>query len=150
MPLIIYMLCVLGIMVVIFYLSSQPAEQSDQLSMSFTAALLEVFLQNDLNESEHTVLIINYNEIVRNAAHFFIFSFLGLFMHLLLLSKKFKKPILFSIIIGLIYAISDEFHQIFVPGRGAQIQDVLLDFSGVIGGVSVITIFNLLRRNNFT
>ena len=34
-------------------------------------------------------------------------------------------------------ARSDEFHQLFVPGRGAQVKDVLIDTAGAIVGIFV-------------
>jgi len=37
-----------------------------------------------------------------------------------------------SIIIGASYAIIDEIHQRFIPGRSADILDFLADFSGVV------------------
>ena len=43
-----------------------------------------------------------------------------------------KHAILFSIIIGLLYGISDEFHQSFVPGRYPEFADLIADFVGVI------------------
>ncbi|MGE5577533.1 MAG: VanZ family protein [Syntrophothermus sp.] len=36
------------------------------------------------------------------------------------------------IFIGFAYALSDEFHQFFVPGRNASVSDLLADLSGVI------------------
>ncbi len=45
---------------------------------------------------------------------------------------------------SLIYAISDEFHQSFIPGRNADPWDVLADFAGIVVGLMVI--FALQRR----
>lgn len=39
---------------------------------------------------------------------------------------------------SLLYAISDEFHQSFVPGRNADPWDVLADFAGIVVGLMVI------------
>jgi VanZ family protein len=41
-----------------------------------------------------------------------------------------------SFAVATIYAISDEFHQSFVPSRGADVVDVLIDMSGAIAGIS--------------
>ena len=49
-----------------------------------------------------------------------------------------------SLIIGIIYASSDEIHQAFVPGRGPMLTDVLIDTSGVVTGIIlVIGIFKM-------
>jgi VanZ family protein len=43
-----------------------------------------------------------------------------------------KRPHLFSIFFGVIYALSDEIHQSFVPGRSADIFDFIADCIGVV------------------
>lgn len=45
------------------------------------------------------------------------------------------KTILFATLISVMYAASDEYHQSFVPGRSACIEDVLLDSSAVLVAV---------------
>lgn len=47
--------------------------------------------------------------------------------------KKYKLAIL----IGYLYAISDEFHQSFVPGRTSRLRDTLIDLMGILIGVFV-------------
>lgn len=37
-------------------------------------------------------------------------------------------------IIGILYACTDEFHQKFVPGRTCSIKDVIIDSLGIITG----------------
>jgi len=45
-----------------------------------------------------------------------------------------------AFIISFIYAVSDEVHQIFIPGRTATIRDVYIDMFGVILGMCIVTI----------
>lgn len=40
------------------------------------------------------------------------------------------KLIILAVIFATLYGVSDEIHQIFVPGRSANILDVLADFTG--------------------
>ena len=49
-----------------------------------------------------------------------------------------KKQIIMSILLGVIYAITDEVHQLFVPGRSGQVKDVYIDSLGVIIGVCAL------------
>jgi len=49
---------------------------------------------------------------------------------------------------GLIYAISDEVHQLYVKGRYASVYDVVADFVGVLLGAALFAL--LLRRNSAT
>ena len=38
-------------------------------------------------------------------------------------------------VIGTVYAVSDEVHQLFVEGRSCEVRDMLLDSAGVAAGV---------------
>jgi VanZ family protein len=42
-----------------------------------------------------------------------------------------------SAAIGVLYAITDELHQTFVPGRQGSSRDVLIDTAGVVAGVAL-------------
>ena len=42
------------------------------------------------------------------------------------------------------YAISDEVHQLFVPGRAGQVRDVLIDSAGSLLGIIIIMSFEKL------
>ena len=41
----------------------------------------------------------------------------------------------------MIYAISDEIHQLFVPGRAGQVRDVLIDSAGSFLGIILVMAF---------
>jgi hypothetical protein len=43
------------------------------------------------------------------------------------------------------YAASDEFHQTFIPGRGGNLRDVLIDCSGIMLAF-VVTLFVVWRK----
>ncbi len=53
-------------------------------------------------------------------------------------SLKIRRLCIFSFIFSFFYAISDEFHQLFVPGRLASIGDIIADTIGIIIGVYII------------
>ncbi len=74
------------------------------------------------------------------AYHFFIFLFLAFFLARALRKTWPKKSavtiIFFVIILGTIYGIMDELHQVFTPGRSVSGFDVLVDSLGsIIGSV---------------
>ena len=48
-----------------------------------------------------------------------------------------KRIIIFSVLLVVIYAISDEFHQMFVPGRYACLGDLFCDGIGAIIGAKI-------------
>ena len=51
---------------------------------------------------------------------------------------KLKWQVIITIIWGIIYAITDEFHQTFSTGRHASINDVAIDTFGVILGLLLV------------
>lgn len=51
------------------------------------------------------------------------------------------KTNLVALFISVLYAASDEWHQSFVPGRSACIEDVLLDSSAVLAAVFMTAFF---------
>ncbi len=80
------------------------------------------------------------------AYHFYAFLFLSAF--LLISSTKGKnKKFIFPVIIFLIfYAITDEIHQLFVPGRTCAFSDVLINSAGIL---FACLIYGLLRHDKF-
>ena len=58
-----------------------------------------------------------------------------------------KNKIIYTVIIGAIYAISDEFHQSFIPGRSGQASDVFLDTLGTtVGGLLILLIIKTVKK----
>ena len=49
---------------------------------------------------------------------------------------------LYSACIGIIYAITDEIHQLFIVGRSGSIIDVLIDSIGIFTGISIFLFIN--------
>ncbi|OGY30287.1 MAG: hypothetical protein A3J50_03175 [Candidatus Woykebacteria bacterium RIFCSPHIGHO2_02_FULL_43_16b] len=71
-----------------------------------------------------------WNLITRKLGHIGVY-----FVLFLLLNRSFenKKPIL-AVYLALLYAISDEYHQSFVPLRKGDHIDVIIDLVGILGG----------------
>ena len=57
--------------------------------------------------------------------------------------------ILISFSITVLYACSDEFHQLFVPGRAGMIQDVMIDSIGIILALCLIAVFFMCKSRLF-
>lgn len=66
------------------------------------------------------------------AYHFYAFLFLQLFLLIALTRGKNRESIFLAIDLAILYAISDEIHQIFVPGRYFAILDILTDSAGIL------------------
>ena len=123
-------------MMVIFYFSHQPATQSSHLSSGITQMLMDILKKVMPNVAFD---VEGFHYLVRKNAHFFVYLVLGLLVVNGLRSSGIKgyKKIGISIAICVLYAISDEVHQLFVPGRAGQIKDVLIDSSGAIVGILI-------------
>lgn len=59
-----------------------------------------------------------------------------------------KRVELISIIFTFLYACTDEFHQLFVPGREGKFLDVMIDTCGATAGVLVLTFLIYLFEKN--
>ena len=51
-----------------------------------------------------------------------------------------RRPILMAVLFGVLYGISDEFHQYFVPGRFTDIYDVIADGIGALLGAGLFAL----------
>ena len=87
--------------------------------------------------------------IVRKSAHFIAYLVLGILAYNAFGIHKFKSRILFMLSSGLVilYAVSDEIHQLLVPGRSGEIRDVLIDSSAGIIGICLAHIVLRLRQH---
>jgi VanZ family protein len=82
--------------------------------------------------------------IIRKGAHAVLYFVLGLLVVNMVVTQK--RSLQFSLIasemIVIIYAMTDEFHQLFVSGRAGLWGDVLLDSTaGLLGVIMLIFIF---------
>ncbi|MBN2366711.1 MAG: VanZ family protein [Calditrichaeota bacterium] len=68
---------------------------------------------------------------------YFVFGFFIVrsFRHMAGLPKIRQNAVLFSIVFGSLYALSDEIHQYFVPGRLMSYGDFVADTMGILVGV---------------
>ena len=54
------------------------------------------------------------------------------------ITEKKRFIFLISLAFSVLYASSDEIHQLFVAGRGASVRDVLIDTSGAFVGIILV------------
>lgn len=127
----------------IFAFSSQDGEKSSSVSRKVTTAVTQnVKKIQDMDSKERELTLNKIEHVIRKIAHFSIYTLVGILMMALMstydISKN--KQILVSILVGIIYATSDEIHQYFIPGRSAMVTDVLIDTAGVCLGVLIVLI----------
>lgn len=148
--LIVLLLCTFYI---IFGFSSQDGEKSGGISKTIADFVLEKSSKyNNLEQTKKEEVSKRTERIIRKIAHFSIYTLEG-FLLMALFSTyeniKRKYQIYISAIIGILYAISDEIHQSFTPGRGPKITDVFIDSLGVFFGMAVILlIIEIINMKN--
>ena len=86
---------------------------------------------------------------LRKCAHMTEYAVLAVFLFLMFASYgiPMKWRISLVLIIAVLYAAGDEFHQLFVPGRSGQVKDVFIDSAGILIGCggSALTAFLAAR-----
>ena len=121
--------------------SMMPAEDSAEESQrvgQFLTPFLELFV-GEGNVTDH---------LVRKLALFCEYGALGILAGALLLVKK-ESGIFrwsYALLCALAVAVIDESIQLLADGRGAQVQDVLLDTSGSLTGLLAVWLIAVLVR----
>lgn len=131
-------------MALIFYLSHQPASESNSLSTGITERVVAII---ERVTSDIDFDVSNFNHIVRKNAHFFAYLILGVLVSNALKSNGLKgsRRFLIALAFCILYAISDEIHQLFIPGRAGQVRDVIIDSAGAVVGISGYLVFGKLK-----
>lgn len=124
-----------GWMLIIFRFSAQPAVESEKVSGSVSYRVVEAYCElfhRELpsDEIEAQAQAIDY--LVRKAAHMTEYAVMALLAWAFLAGYigKNVKTYLFALVIAAFYAGTDEFHQLFVPGRAGRFGDVCIDTLG--------------------
>ncbi len=133
---------VIAIMAFIFFQSALPADLSSQESGRVVDLIIRLF-QDILPLDRQTMVF-----IVRKGAHFTEYTILGGF--LVPAVKEWMAadttPVPVSMeriaawLAGTLYAVTDEIHQFFVPGRSCELRDIVIDSCGVLAGVLVVSL----------
>lgn len=133
------LLCMAGI----FYFSSMNADDSTKESHSVGKFIGYVFEYDFENWSpgaqERYAAKLDYP--VRKVAHFLEYTILGILLTGVFYEKKRsrKQKYLIPFVIGALYAVSDEIHQLFVgSGRACQFMDMVIDSGGVLMGILIV------------
>ncbi len=130
---------ILAVAAVIFWLSSQTGEESGNVSKGLMEKLLS-FLRLDGNREK-------LHHLIRKAAHMTEYAVLGAsvcVLHLYLTAtgrwkkSSYIRAAVYALAFSALFAVTDEIHQAFVPGRGPAVRDVLIDTLGAAVGVGLV------------
>ena len=130
-------------MLMIFLFSNQPGGGSGALSRLVMSYLARFGIDFQAWFGEHAVWVL------RKCAHFTEYMIL-FFLLFLALESHFaaRKARWWSLLGVFLYASSDEFHQLFIPGRVGDVWDVLIDTMGGCMGLLLLTVVMAVISRN--
>lgn len=142
---IIYLILVVLWMITVFFFSEQNGDESSKVSNETTKAIVQ-FSKNSSDS-----LVERVNPYIRKLAHYSLYTVGGILIYLLFKTFKIyrRKQVLYSLVFGILYACSDEIHQIFVPHRSAMVRDVVIDSLGVLTGIIILVVLNRFKNKYF-
>lgn len=147
-----YLFLTIFVMLMIFIHSAMPADLSDSES-SWIVMIIRNFI--DLDPGRISFL-------VRKTAHFLEYLLLGIcsaqvcryssdwigvIRSLGQIGRLTFRGACIAAVCGILYAVSDEIHQHFVPGRSCEIRDMCIDAAGVLCGCLIIWNRSRILRN---
>ncbi|RHV12990.1 VanZ family protein [Clostridium sp. OM05-9] len=144
----LYIIPVIIWMVFIFYMSGKTGQessgQSGKISL-FITNLLEKVRQDSPQEMQKLQDILEL--VIRKTAHMTEYAILFLLSYLATVKKSMSQSRFYNrsiaVLISLLYACSDEMHQLLVPGRSGKMIDVGIDMAGVL----IVLICMILSKN---
>ncbi len=141
-------------MLTIFIMSAQPADESTKTSLFVgkTIASWTVPGYSDWSPEEQILLAEKIDHPVRKTAHALEYIALGILMSCTLNcfhDAPYENNMIVAYALGTAYAATDEFHQLFVPGRSGQLSDVALDSTGVLMGCLLVLVFKKIIQAGF-
>lgn len=140
---------------VIFTLSSRSSFEDTKSSLGFldTELIRNLFLY--LSHYDLNFLLFPFyffNDHPDKLMHIILYAGFGFLLYYTIKNSSnsivYNYALLFAIIIGTVYGISDEFHQSFVPGRTASIRDLAADIIGLAIAQLIIFIKDKLYIKN--
>ncbi len=137
----ILIILLIGTFSIIFGFSSQDSEKSSSISRKVTEIITNPIKSiQEKTKQEKEEILDRIESIVRKIAHFSIYTVVGFLLMALFSTYKLKEMnrVSISLILGIIYASSDEIHQCFTPGRGPAVTDVIIDTMGVFLGILLV------------
>lgn len=155
----IVLIVLIGVMGFIYYMSAQPVLQSGAMSFGVDRWVCSHFVEgfDEMTLQEQESMVLNLDFWVRKSAHAAEYMTLGAVLMMAVymfysgsrVSDRRKRKrnsgsrislrssAVLAIAVGGVYAVLDEMHQYFVPGRACQLRDMIIDICGVTAGVII-------------
>ncbi len=152
---------------VIYFFSSQTATESSSLSLNISSDILTILNNLGMTAGNDLLKVENagsFNGIIREVAHASVYFLLSVFVVNIFGTKKSTgatantgttprtrttarrlSPYIIAFLICAAYALSDEIHQLFVPGRAFELFDLMMDCIGILVGLCFVRGVSALR-----
>lgn len=131
---------------IIFFFSHQTSEVSGKLSSGITSQIkVHTPHYAEKTQAQQKVVHTQVQYAIRGLAHGCLFFSLGVLTLLFwkTCSCKWYLVITGNVLFGFLVALSDEIHQLFVPGRSFGWDDILYDSIGFLTGMIIVLLFAL-------
>lgn len=122
---IVFWILTAAVMVIIFMFSAATGEESEKVSQNLLGLIIEYIGQ-----------FISHNAL-RKIAHFTEFAALGFCTAGAIHFTFLKRSFFASFVPCVLYSVSDEIHQYFVPDRACRIFDIFVDSCGIAIGIGI-------------
>lgn len=123
-----------------FWFSNQQGTGSSSTSKKVSQIIVNIIdIKKQYTDVEKEEIINVVEPIIRKLAHYTLYAIGGILIAncVYQFCSEEKRVIATSAIIGILYATSDEIHQLMVPGRSGSIKDVIIDSIGILTGIAL-------------
>lgn len=123
-----------------FWFSNQQGTGSSSTSKKVSEIIVNIIdIKKQYTDVEKEEIINVVEPIIRKLAHYTLYAIGGILIAncVYQFCSEEKRVIATSAIIGILYATSDEIHQLMVPGRSGSIKDVIIDSIGILTGIAL-------------
>ena len=138
----------------IVFIAYNTSQTEESYNYTWIITIINIIINNRLSfinypfRYKNTCIIIRLfcltcvisNKYIRKFAHGFEFLVLALIIFLTLkyFNIKNRECIIYTVFIVLLYAVIDEYRQLYIPGRTSSVRDIVIDFIGGIVGVVIL------------
>lgn len=137
---ILYIIFVLIWMITVFRFSGENGQKSGGTSKKVSTVIVRIITINkDITEQEKEEIVDKIDPAIRKLAHYTLYSIGGFLIinYIDEINLDKRKKVIYAIIIGALYATTDEIHQYFISDRAAKLMDVGIDTLGIITGTTI-------------
>ena len=139
-------------MIFIFMMSHLDGAKSWFLTGEFLTVTQTGHIEQDLTYEEKMELYDrdetwNMMVLLRKFAHFFEYFILVLLvLNVFVVQLPWYRALCFSLALAVGYAVLDEVHQLFIPGRSGNMVDILIDALGAMFGALFVSCLRHIRK----